>query len=744
MKLLKLSLLALLTVAFSLRPQKIAEPTCSGGGEGVIAYNLFTPMSFADLTDFWRKPDLTEDANLADWLAYLGNKPKMEDIREVVYKLSADDMQKIRAFVQAGKGIPEAWKANTLIKYWQGNKDVEAIDYLFYAKTCELQAGSFASDDWDDKKRDLAKTKYLADAGKQYYKEKAPNDFLKLRFAYQAIRMAHYSQQYKKGVDWYDELVQPLESKTSSPIRYWALAHKAGCLSGQGYNDKAGYLFAQIFDKCPSKRISSALSWKIENETQWNNALAMCRMPEEIAALYFMRSLDNEADMLAEMKGIYEKYPQYDKLDVILLREINRLENVLLKVDLKENLLFLQKTGASSPEVAAQKLRKVQDFVTKCVAEGKVANKEIFALASSYLDFVAGNSTQALAKLEALKTKEPRYQKQAEVCKLAIKLAGLTKTDETTETDLFESVNKTDNTPLKDFMWHVFERLYTKQGEAGKAFMSLKNKYDMLYLPNPTLLDNLTTLADKKKKTPLEQYILTQINEKNPKAVLQEIKATYLFSQDKLQEAIALYEQIPVEMIGKITENPLAYAIQHYQTYPDTKGKNKYNRLSLAQKVAGLKKMAENANIDQATQYFQLGCIYYNLTFFGNSWEATDYYRSSTDITQAYGKSEYSTPSYTNFDCAKAKYYFDRAMNVAMKDQNKELGAQAAYMAAKCEQNQYYINPKNKDVWGLIEPTYEPDNRRYFNTLKKEFANTKYYKEILNECSYFNVFVKQK
>jgi hypothetical protein len=151
--------------------------------------------------------------------------------------------------------------------------------------------------------------------------------------------------------------------------------------------------------------------------------------------------------------------------------------------------------------------------------------------------------------------------------------------------------------------------------------------------------------------------------------------------------------------------------------------------------------MVENPNLDQAQQYFQLGCIYYNLTFFGNSWDAIDYYRSSMDISLAYAP---SNENFANFDCSKAKYYFDRAMNTALKDQNKELGAKAAYMAAKCEQNQYYINAKNKEVWGFIEPTYAPEHRRYFATLKKEFADTKYYKDILNECSYFNTFVKRK
>ncbi|TAE14221.1 MAG: hypothetical protein EAZ95_10155 [Bacteroidetes bacterium] len=741
MKLLKLSVLVLLTVAFSVRPTKIAESTCMSMPEDWHdSYHIFTPISFSELTDFWKKPEQSEEANLNDWLAYLNNKPKLDDVRQIVYKVSANDMQAIRGYVSAGKGnlSPDLQK-NSLIKYWQGNKDIEAIDYLFYAKTCEGQAGTF--DDWETPKRDMSQVKWLADAGKKYYAEKASNDFLKVRFAYQAIRMAHYSNQYNKAIGWYDELVKPLEGKTNSPIVHWALAHKAGCLMSAGKEGEANFLFAQIFDKCPSKRVSSALSWKVENETVWTNALGFCKSPQDYGALHFMRSLDGGADILAEMKNVYQKTPEYDKLHVMLLREINQLENALLKVELKENLLFLNQTSPSSPAEGAKKLHKLREFVTKCVAEGKTQNKEIFAMASGYLDFMAGNGAQGIKKLEDLakQTKNPAYQKQIEVCKLAIQVASLAKADEASETDLFNAVIKAEHKHLTEMMWNAFARLYDKQGEKGKALMCSFGSLQMS--PKVEALDQLIAMTDKKKKTQMEQHLMNYLSNKNAKAYLTEIKATLLFSQDKLKEAIALYEQVPADMVGKIKENPLAFAIPHYATYPTEEGKNKYNRLLLAQKMANLKKMVENPNLDQAQQYFQLGCIYYNLTFFGNSWDAIDYYRSGTDIALAYAPNE---DNFANFDCSKAKYYFDRAMNTALKDQNKELGAKAAYMAAKCEQNQYYINAKNKEVWGFIEPTYAPEHRRYFATLKKEFADTKYYKDILNECSYFNTFVKRK
>ncbi len=696
------------------------------------------------MTDFWQKPEATEDANLKDWLAYLKNKPDIEDVRTVIYKFSASDMQEVRAFVANGATVPSEWQKNSLLKYWKNDRNVEDIDYLFYAKQCETQAGDFQNK-WDAKegKREADKMKFLADAGKQYYKEKASNDFLKLRFAYQAVRMAQYSGQHQKGITLYDELVKPLEAKTESPIKYWALAHKAGCLAKAGKENEANYLFAQIYEKCPSKRVSSALSWNVTDEAAWKGTSALCQNPQEQAALHFIRAVRENGDMLAEMKNIYEKAPDYDKLYILLLSEINSLENALMQSDTKESLWFLGKTGESSPEEAAKKLHKLRAFTTKCVAEGKVQKKEVFALASGHLDFLAGNSPQALKKLDELskQTKDPIYTKQIEICKLAIQVAGLTKIDEVAETELFNAVKKTEKQELENFMWAIFNKLYTKQNEVGKAQMC--EFIEIRYNPLLPVLDQLVPVAENKKQTPAIQYLLEKNYGKDALNVLREIKATVLFREEKLKEAVALYEQIPVEKVGKLKENPLGFSIQDNGASVDGTGKNKYNRMTLAYKIINLKKMVETPNIDQAQQYFQLGCIYYNMTIFGNSWYAIDYYTSSYDLAGKYQR-QGKVYDYVNDDTNKAKYYFEKAMNTAMKDQDRELGAQAAYMAAKCEQNEYYIKMVKEPKPDYPEVTLDPQYRRYFATLKKDFSKTKYYQEILKECSYFNMFLKKK
>jgi hypothetical protein len=57
-------------------------------------------------------------------------------------------------------------------------------------------------------------------------------------------------------------------------------------------------------------------------------------------------------------------------------------------------------------------------------------------------------------------------------------------------------------------------------------------------------------------------------------------------------------------------------------------------------------------------------------------------------------------------------------------------------MAAKCEQNKFFIN-RPLD--------YRGDFRAgtHFGTLRDQYARTKYYREIINECGYFRTFTRQ-
>jgi penicillin-binding protein-related factor A (putative recombinase) len=87
--------------------------------------------------------------------------------------------------------------------------------------------------------------------------------------------------------------------------------------------------------------------------------------------------------------------------------------------------------------------------------------------------------------------------------------------------------------------------------------------------------------------------------------------------------------------------------------------------------------------------------------------------------------------------------YYQKALVAAITNEQK---AKCFYMISKCERNEYY-NAKYKLVTSWWEISDDKINFLAwdgFKTLKKDYSQTKYYQEVINECGYFRTYVGQK
>ena len=111
-----------------------------------------------------------------------------------------------------------------------------------------------------------------------------------------------------------------------------------------------------------------------------------------------------------------------------------------------------------------------------------------------------------------------------------------------------------------------------------------------------------------------------------------------------------------------------------------------------------------------ASYYFDLGEAFYNMTYFGQSWDATDAFRSGRSAAIAYkNKGQdifpamgFSLGNKENFNCDRARRYFDQARRTA---QSPEIQVAAAYMGAKCERNEFYVDNERRtyDYFNIIQ-----------------------------------------
>jgi hypothetical protein len=134
------------------------------------------------------------------------------------------------------------------------------------------------------------------------------------------------------------------------------------------------------------------------------------------------------------------------------------------------------------------------------------------------------------------------------------------------------------------------------------------------------------------------------------------------------------------------------------------------------------------------------------MTYFGTAWQATDYYRSGSSWWLL-GRSDVGfvknkvLGNRENFDCSLALNYFEKARSAT---KSAELGAKAAFWAAKCQQKMYFSSPNcpyrpNNDFVPTLPPQYE----QYYKLLKQHYNHTEYYQKIIKECSYFRMYVSK-
>ncbi len=142
------------------------------------------------------------------------------------------------------------------------SKDLEALGYIMYAKQVEPNVlGDWSA--WEPVARDKDKMAKLQKNGVQLYNV-AKNEFIKLRYAYQVVRLAHYAGRYEEAITSYDQLVKP--NTTKSILQDMSLSLKAGALSRTGQKNDAAYIFSQLFSKNEVMRVSNYMSfdWSVK------------------------------------------------------------------------------------------------------------------------------------------------------------------------------------------------------------------------------------------------------------------------------------------------------------------------------------------------------------------------------------------------------------------------------------------------------------------------------------------------
>ena len=757
-----------------------AKGMCSWGGPPANSVFWNPNLTFADpdlrpfLFSFdrlynyeWAEPSYLYKDNSAEWIDYCSMRASRAEVDSFVYASKLADLENVLSAAKANKLITGKFKGNTMAKYLKDNQDLEALEYLVFAKKCEPNVSSEYYNPWEEAPQKNVKLMRQLYGEGQKAAEKAVKPIFKLRYAYQAVRLAHYAGDYSQAIGTYDKLIEPIESK--SVIKSWALGSKAGALMQSGKRAEALYLFSVLFDKCPSKRVNMYYSFRPQSDDEWTAVMNKCKNNREKTTLHLIRAINPYAQATEEMDAIYALDPASDYLTLLLVREINKLETNLMDYDFKFDLPipmdYKPEITDDGSQMNGEYLYTFKKFVSRKVSEKKVKDLRAWQLAEGYLNYLTGDFSAASQTMQSLEGSETntKVKTQIQIFRFLLDLSRLKTLDKATEERIykdyltlgFEDKNsyadeyEFEYAPryVYDCMRYNFARCYRSQGEKGKAFVC-ENGIKGLFAKNTdvSVAENALSWATRPTTTFEKHLLEREFNgECSGLDVLLDVIGTCYLRKNDLQKAKSAYAQVSSGyQTGKggyfqIYFNPFELFIFDWHNTAEMEYGNstEYNKLWVVERMIQLENEATQNSQKAAENYFKLGNAWYNMTYFAPGWRALMYARSGGDLyffdidPDDYFTKERleSYQSSVFFDVNPSVNYYQKALTA---NPAKDLGAKVQFGIAKCKQSETYTK---KGTQKALDQQYE--------ILKTKYSDTKYYAELIWECSYFKEYVRK-
>jgi hypothetical protein len=671
-------------------------------------------------------------ANVQEWQERFCNEVSVDDIYDLVYKASIYDVRELVNSVNNRRlPLPINLRGNGFARYIKDTGCDETAVYLVFAKECEPYVVEY--DAWELREDNEDRMRNLIERGRRAFMD-TESYYIRLRYAYQLIRLAHYLRDYELTVQLYDYLMPKIDNDPSI-IEYWIMGHYAGALLAQGKNVEASYLYSLIFENSVGKRESALQSFSLKSEEDWKNCLLLCKTDEERATIHALRAYARDSKPLDDMKAIYALDPDSHHLDVLLIKELKRLEKNLLGLSFnpqkRENQSFY---NIPRPGMG-QYVISFQDFVRRHNQTGKPANAVLWTMAEGYLEAIAGDyyaAQKILAKAAKLKMSD-KMREQLAAMQIVAQVAAFQTVNEEVETEIarikFDDATYERFPDFKRFISDKMSQLYRESGQEGKLFLQQHNLTDLKVNPQIAVIDELLNVANAERQNRFERDLLRKTDGTSMRNDLIDIKATYLMSRGEIVAALETFREIDEsrwESYGLY--NPFEAHLIDCINCGNRDSLTLYSKPAIIQRIRELEYKALADREKGAIYFYQIGLAYYNMSYFGYAWKTTDYFRSGTSINNRRRSAGGVVPTWQfdygnreNFNTQLAEEYFRKTIQLA---KNKELAATAAFMAAKCEQAQNYVAGEAR--------TY-----RYFNLLLEEYADTKFYQKAIEECRHF-------
>lgn len=765
----------------------------------------YVPFAFNSMVALFSEEEVASEAeiNSAEWAAYL--KVKKEDVLKAMYQVDSAASAKLASFESHTiDELPDSLANNTFLDALTLAKNKKAMDYYAYAKSCEPFA-SVNFDLWNPVVRDSIMMDKKAQEGLGLLRKAGGDDFLKLRYAYQAERLFHFAGNYQQSKSTYEKFIEPI--KTNSAAKGWALAVYAGSVRYTGNPAQAAFLYSKVFESNPERRIQAYKNF-FYTSAPVEEVLKYAKTNQEKANVLAVKSFGNPEPQVEALQQVYRYVPSSLLSGALLVREVNKLEEDLIKdKDIAHNPYaaylwrYDERNGKSdsTESLNKQRLVKIRDFALQLAADKKYREPALGTVTAAYLSWMEGNDGLALSYLAKVNADKlnARLHDQYRIIELLIKGNQIKRGSAFNENDLLpalkwldakrfaenpdEAKNAYNNwfegkdrftATTRNFYQQVLAPAYLKMGDTAKAAMAMF-KGDLKYRKTEASLDlssmsyqTLTFFQNylgpktvqalaKIKQTPqadnVNGLLAHGFIKLNNDQFYELCGTVYLRTHQyakaldwfkKVKNYSAFFEANNWYADEKMYSDPFPTTINDYPKRYAPLGKQ-VDKISFAKEMARLQKLVVSDKKNAASYYYKMANGVYQTGYYGNSWFLISYDWSSYF--------NYNKPVYAHdidFKLAKtAKAWYAKARGLS-NDVNFK--AKCTFMLAKCEQKKIIINSNYYDLsWYNSDYKTQQQNfmakninNPYFKELKASYAKTPYYKIAVNECSYLRDFLK--
>jgi hypothetical protein len=762
-KILKLYTLLLTSVLLLFCSHEIIV-ACSGGeDQDITNYSAFAPeiieqpwvtpffFTYAETyaSDASYSPLSTNELNLNEWYTFFDEKITKEDLNWLVYTSNANQLNTIYEMLWNKAKLHDTVSQKSLINLRLKEEMPEIIAYLTLCKQAEPVFNKTYYDWYEPVVNDSAgAVSFQVPFLKGFVRCK--NLFLKHRYGFQLMRAYFFSKQYQKAIDLIK--MMPMLSAKSGSMYYRVLGYKAAALYRLKLFNESNVLYAQIYDEYAPQKLDAYRSFHLLEDSTWHQNIKMAentRQKENLWQLYGIKS-----NPLKAMHYIYELNPKSDLIALLAVRNVNIIETLNLRYpsavysnEVAWNYGFYQREPFidSSLFIANwdfdySNKQKVLQVLHRIINERKVPSVTPFLLSAAYLHALSKQYDEANTLCaEVLKlSSNALVINQAEIIKAFVLALQLKEVNVKEELEIEKQVKKiTEAKPIAsradnalNYIMFVLSEKYAAQGNLVKQELCYPSS--LLYYKNSDDAEAMLKFMEQTEHNGFEKLLLARYALKLED--IYHIKATRLLYEYRFEEALTYYEK--TSSTENLYADPFTMRLVDchdcdFAAFQDTK----YTHQTFVKKMIALKQSftTEKNKETMAQNLFLFANALYNMTYFGNgrfiaftpiSWMRNDPY----DV-----KEDAKTHQYY-YDCSEALSYYNKAKSIS---NNKEFVAQCTWAAAKCEHNLKLSGILPWQTQSLVD--FEAGT--YFYEMKSNFAGTKYYKEVLNECGYFCSFI---